>query len=112
MRLANRSELSPITIVKTLDHISPMLQESLQQNHMMTVLIRIFGQDPDDGGRVETHNLTLQQARISGIRVELPTGSPGTIPRPLERVSFLPATFVHESVLGQGFESTWNWENQ
>lgn len=124
IRDAARSQVSPVTIVKTVDLISPMLQEAMDENHRIDALIRVFANGPESEGGVvfQSHNITLVQARIVGIRVELPAytfGAPEmfgqqpleVLQQPLERVSLLPFQLTSTSLRENGSESTWVQES-
>ena len=98
MRSASNLVLSPVTIVKAVDGISPRLQAAFHESQNVDAQIRCFTRHPQTGESMEAHVYTLLQSRIVGIRVELPDYGSDIRP-PLERVSILPTIIRSTSEL-------------
>ena len=105
---SGRVTVSPMTIVKSADAISPMLQEAFRANRRIDALLRFYTRSPE-GEAIRGYELRLVNARLVGIRMELPAAS-GTFDAvmPLERVSIAPASVISKSWLGNQAEDELN----
>ncbi|MEL7022858.1 MAG: type VI secretion system tube protein Hcp [Pseudomonadota bacterium] len=109
-RTSGRTVLSPVTIVKRMDQISPSLQDAMKNGQRIDAQISVLVRN-NLNESVIAHQYTLVDSRVTGIRVELPafTSNSGALnPVPLERVSIQPGSFINETLFNGGAESTFN----
>ena len=109
--IAGRTEVSPFTIVKNTDTITPLLLDAMLQNKSINAHIKFFDQGGLEGSAREAYRITLMNAQIVSVRTELQYTTPSDHSMPLERVSIQPAQFNQESPLGNSTVQ-WNWDTQ
>ncbi len=96
-RASGKVSVAPFTVVKNVDHISPLLVQAITRNETINAQIRFFDHAPD-GVERESYQITLLDGRIVGLRTEVQHSGSNDPSMPLERVSILPNVFRHTSM--------------
>jgi len=106
---SSRRTHGPIKIVKRVDKSSPLLYMGFGQNQSAELTFRFFRLNPDEGTTEHYYTITLQNARIAGIRHWFPnTTDPAGANLPqMEEVSFIYQTITITHEIG-GTEVTLN----
>lgn len=91
--------IGPYTVVKNVDHISPMIVEAMIGKMEINAQIKFY-QASGTGGLEEGHRITLLGGRITGIRTEVQYIDQNAVNIPLERISIMPGMVRWESTLG------------
>ncbi|MDA7888156.1 type VI secretion system tube protein Hcp [Akkermansiaceae bacterium] len=91
-------QVSPFKLTKFIDKATPLLAQALTTNARIDAVINIFDNDPDTGEtRLET-TITLEQAKISSVRVWNSTAA-GT-PQLCEEIQITYHRIVIANVIG------------
>ncbi len=95
--------IGPYTVVKNVDHISPMIVEAMTGKMEINAQIKFYGVVSNDGQLDEVSRITLLGGRITGIRTEVQYIDQSAANIPLERISIMPGSVRWESPLGGEF---------